>query len=79
MDIAFDLQERLGRDVDVVVVNAAPPDLVHRVLRDGLLIFECDRQARIAFEVQARNEYFDLLPHLERYRWPRPLLERVSR
>ena len=41
---------------------------MHRVLRDGILIDEADRAARIRFEVAARNEYFDLLPILQRYR-----------
>jgi hypothetical protein len=41
---------------------------VHRVLRDGVLLLDHDRSARIAFEVRSRNEYFDLLPILERYR-----------
>jgi len=43
-------------------------DLVHRVLRDSLLLAERDRSARIRFEVRSRNEYFDLLPFLRRYR-----------
>ncbi len=69
----LDLADRLtgalgGRRVDLVVLNHAPVDLVHRVLRDGLLLLERDRSARIRFEVDARNEYFDLLPHLQRYR-----------
>jgi hypothetical protein len=69
----LDLADRLtgalgGRRVDLVVLNRAPVDLVHRVLRDGVLLLERDRSARIRFEVRARNEYFDLLPHLERYR-----------
>jgi predicted nucleotidyltransferase len=62
-----ELESILGQDVDLVVLNDAPRDLVHRVLRDGILVFEADRGARIAFEVKARNEYFDLLPTLERY------------
>jgi predicted nucleotidyltransferase len=66
--IQADLSERLGRDVDVVVLNDAPVDLVHRVLRDGVLLFDIDKSVRIAFEVRARNEYFDLLPYLEEYR-----------
>jgi len=52
----------------VVVLNDAPADLVHRVLRDGVLVLETDRSARIRFEVAKRNEYFDLLPILRRYR-----------
>jgi hypothetical protein len=51
-----------------VVVNQAPVDLVHRILRDGRLLCEHDRSKRVAFEVDARNRYFDLLPHLQRYR-----------
>ena len=33
-----------------------------------MLILERDAEARIRFETRARNEYFDLLPHLQRYR-----------
>ncbi len=68
----FDLQDRLTTalqlPVDLIVLNHAPSDLVHRVLNDGIVVFELDRSARVAFEVQRRNEYFDLLPHLLRYR-----------
>ena len=63
-----DLERALGRTTQVVVLNNAPPDLVHRVLRDGMLLLDRDRAARIRFEVRVRNEYFDLLPILNRYR-----------
>jgi len=67
-DLAAGLESALGRSVDLVILNAAPVDLVARVLRDGRLLLDRDRSARIRFEVQARNEYFDLLPYLRRYR-----------
>ncbi len=63
-----ELTERLGRRAQIVVMNSAPVDLIHRVLRDGLLAHEANRSRRIAFEVRARNEYFDLLPILQQYR-----------
>ena len=63
-----DLSRAIRREVDLVVLNGAPADLLHHVLRDRVLLFESDHERRIEFEVQARNEYFDLLPHLERYR-----------
>ncbi len=63
-----DLQEALHRTVDLVILNHASPDLIHRVLRDGVLLAERDRSARIRFEVRSRNEYFDVLPFLTRYR-----------
>jgi hypothetical protein len=68
LDLQAELEELVGRPVDVVLLDGAPPDLSHRVLRDGRLIWENDRSARIRFEVSARNEYFDLEPMLKRYR-----------
>jgi predicted nucleotidyltransferase len=66
--VAGELESLLRRPVDLVVMNTAPVDLVHRILRDGVLLFQTNPSARIAFEVRARNEYFDLLPMLRRYR-----------
>lgn len=68
LDLADDLEAALGRGVDLVVLNRAAVDLIHRVLRDGILVSENDRATRIRFEVRARNEYFDLLPYLREYR-----------
>jgi predicted nucleotidyltransferase len=67
-DVAADLGRELGLPVDVVVLNHAPSDLIHRVLRDGELLVENDRSARIRFEVRARNDYFDLAPVPHAYR-----------
>ena len=69
LDELRDAVERAcGRRCDLIDGRAAPADLVHRVLRDGQLLVERDRSARIAFEVARRNEYFDLLPYLRQYR-----------
>lgn len=67
-DLEAELTATVGLPVQLVVLNGAPADLVHRVLRDGILLVERDASARIRFEVAKRNEYFDLLPHLRRYR-----------
>lgn len=66
------LEAALGLPVQVVVVSSAPPDLVHRVLRDGVLILDRSPLLRMRFEVKFRNEYFDLQPILARYREARP-------
>jgi uncharacterized protein len=63
-----ELERSLGREAQVVVLNQAPPDLVHRVLLDGRLLLDRDRSRRIRFEVRLRNEYFDVLPILDLYR-----------
>jgi predicted nucleotidyltransferase len=59
-----ELERCVEAEVDLVVLNTASADLVHRVLRDGILLLDRDPSRRIRFEVQKRNEYFDLLPVL---------------
>jgi hypothetical protein len=72
LDLEAALESRLGREVQVVALNTAPADLVHRVLRDGRLVLDRDPARRIRWEVRRRNEYFDLQPILSEYRRPRP-------
>ncbi|MEO6594185.1 MAG: nucleotidyltransferase domain-containing protein [Planctomycetota bacterium] len=67
-DLHADLEDLLRREVDCVVLNDASPDLLHRVLRDGLLVHESDHRRRILFEVKARNDYFDMQPAVSLYR-----------
>jgi predicted nucleotidyltransferase len=68
MKLEAALERELRRPVEVVCLNTAPPDLAIRVLRDGRLILERDRAARIRFEVNLRNVYWDLEPILNRCR-----------
>ncbi len=62
------LERILGRPVQVVALNRASSDLVHRILRDGRLVLDLDRSARIRFEVRSRNEYFDMASIRRLYR-----------
>lgn len=68
LELTADLEQRLALPVDVVVLNGAPSDLVHRVLRDGVLLVERDRSARIRLEVRSRNDYFDMTAFRRDYR-----------
>ncbi len=68
LDMAGDLEDHLGREVDLVVLNTAPVDLAVRVLRDGELLLDRDSSRRIRYEVGVRNEFFDLEPYLREYR-----------
>jgi len=65
---AAELSDEIGIPVDLVVMNTAPADLVHRILRSQRLLFDKDPAFRVRFEVKRRNEYFDLKPVLDRYR-----------
>lgn len=72
LDRVAELQDRLAdllrREVDLVVLNGASPDFLHRVLMDRELLVDVDPERRIEFEIRARNDWFDLAPLLERYR-----------
>jgi uncharacterized protein len=70
LDLEGSVERAVGVPVEVVVLNTASADLVHRVLRDGVLLLDRDRPSRIRFEVQSRNEYFDLEPLRRLYRRP---------
>ena len=52
-------------DVDVVILNEAPPLLAHRVLSRGVLAFERSRSARVQFQVRTAARYLDLMPMFE--------------
>src|SRR5687767_10494885 len=53
-DLEAELSEAIGKTVQIVVLDTAPPDLVHRVLRDGRILLDRNPARRIAFEVRAR-------------------------
>lgn len=67
-DLAGELEQSLKLPVDLVVMNQASADLVHRILREGVPVLETDRRARVAFEVWSRGQYFDLAPLRRSYR-----------
>ena len=52
-------------DVDVVILDDAPPLLAHRILSKGRLVFERSRPARVRFQVRTASRYLDLVPALE--------------
>jgi predicted nucleotidyltransferase len=67
-ELATAIERHLGARVDLVVANRAPVDLVHRILRDGVLVLDRLPLERARFEARSRSAYFDLKPFLDRYR-----------
>jgi len=64
-------------EVDVAILNQAPLALRYRVLRDGVLLFCCDRQAMVEFYARTVIEYLDFKPVIERHE--RAILERARK
>ena len=57
------LMDALKRDdVDLILLNEAPPLLAHRVLSKGKLVLERSASVRVAFQVRTVNRYLDTQP-----------------
>ena len=64
-NLTTDLMAGFGcNDVDVVVLNRAPPLLYHRVLRDGVRLLARDLRATTTREGRAVSRYCDFVPQL---------------
>ena len=67
--LTSDLIHALGNnDVDLVVVNDAPPLLARRIIRTGMELFCRDRDLERDFRRDVQIRAADLAPFLERYR-----------
>lgn len=51
-----------GSEVDLVVLNEAPPSLSYRILRDGIVIYIMDEKTKENFEVRTIMRYLDFRP-----------------
>jgi predicted nucleotidyltransferase len=62
-ELSLAAREALGTDeVDVVILNEAPPLLRHRALTGATRLFERDPRARVRLETKALLDYFDTAP-----------------
>ncbi|MEA3397844.1 MAG: nucleotidyltransferase domain-containing protein [Chloroflexota bacterium] len=76
LQLMGELERFADREVDVVMLNTAPPILQHQVLRHGRLLYERDRRARVDFEVRAGQVYADLKPMYDFH--TRDLLQKIK-
>jgi len=56
-----------GNDVDLIILNRAPPLLRHQVIKHGKLVYCRDEKSRIEFEARAEDEYLDFSRAVARY------------
>ncbi len=62
INISIDLSLLLDRNVDVTVLNEAPPYLKFQVIRNGIRIYEKPNRESRTFEARSILEYFDFAP-----------------
>ena len=78
LDVIGAMMEMLQRDdVDVVVLNEAPPALAFRVIRDGVLLHARSEAMRTGYVARITIEYLGFQPCLALYE--RAILERARR
>lgn len=63
--LAAELTRLVGRDVDLIDMQAVPLYLQHQARKTGKLMLEKDHYYRLIFDVKSRREYFDIAPALK--------------
>ena len=68
-EIALALDDALGHRVsaDVRAINDVPLVLQGEIVTEGILLYSCDEESRVAFETQVRMAYFDFQPVIKAY------------
>lgn|GEM_PF-923083 len=62
-DLAGELERFApGRRVDVIILGPQGPVFRHRVLREGILVVDREREARLSFETRTVIDYLDWKP-----------------
>lgn len=62
LSLASDLTSALKRDdLDLVILNSAPPFLAFQAIHPGVLLYSRDELARTRFEARTLSMYFDRL------------------
>jgi len=63
LEVAAEAARALDTDeIDVILLNDAPPLMRHRAIRDGRRLVERDRDERVRLETSAILEYLDTAP-----------------
>ena len=63
-----ELSRLIPKNLDVVILNRRGELLTYEVFRNGKLIFERDRDTRIAFQVRRICDYLDFVPLMQQMR-----------
>lgn len=67
LHLGNELSTALNNEVDLIILNAAPPLLKHQIIKHGKLLYCKDEKTRIKFEAKAQDEYLDFSIAIARY------------
>lgn len=66
--LAARIRERLGKAIDVVIMNSASLSFAYHTLRNSRCIYEASVSDRILYEIRLENEYQDIAPFIRELR-----------
>jgi uncharacterized protein len=66
LTLLTDLDQMVEPELQIALLNHAPPLLAYEVIREGILLHERSSTERVTFQVRAMKEYFDIQPMLAR-------------
>ena len=61
-DLISRLESATGKTVDLVQLDDAQPALAYRIFKDGVVVFERDREALVQRKARAILDYLDFKP-----------------
>ena len=67
LHLVNELSQVLGNEIDLIILNTAPPLLKHQTIKHGKLVYCRDEKSRIEFEARTQDEYLDFSRALARY------------
>jgi len=67
LEFALDLENILGKKIDIIDMENADPFFIHQVMLGKIIIIDKDTERRVSFEVEKRRTFFDLQPFYELY------------
>ena len=65
--LEMELERRIGKKVDVQILNDAPLGFQYRVINCGTVVTDKDSNIRADFECLTRVKYYDFQPRVEEY------------
>lgn len=67
LDMAMDLEEKIGIKIDIVPLNIADTILRYEIYSNGILLFCSDKTRFIDDKINAIDKYLDFSYHFERF------------
>jgi hypothetical protein len=65
--LEMEVEQRIGKKVDIQILNSAPLGFQYRVINSGTLVTDKDSDKRADFECLTRVKYYDFRPRVEEY------------